>query len=60
MAEYNSSGPGFNLSARIAGNLTLEFTASQARTYRTPLDVFMTPDGAQPDISWIDPAAYTW
>jgi hypothetical protein len=36
------------------------FTASEARTYRTQLDVFMTPDGAQPDIDWIDSAAYTW
>jgi hypothetical protein len=60
MAEYKSSGPGFNLTARIAGNLTIEFTADQARAYRTPKDVFMTPDGSQPDISWIDTDAYTW
>jgi hypothetical protein len=60
MAEFNSSGPGFDLAARIKGNLTVEFTAAQARTYRSPLDVFMTPNGAQPDVSWIDPAAYTW
>ena len=60
MAEYKSSGPGFNLTARIEGNLTIEFTADQARKYRTPKDVFMTPDGSQPDISWIDVDAYTW
>jgi len=60
MAEYKSSGPGFNLTARIAGNVTQEFTADQARLYRTPKDVFMKPDGSQSDISWIDPAAYNW
>lgn len=60
MAEYKSSGPGFNLSARLAGNITQEFTASQARAYRTPKDVFMTPTGAQPNIAWIDPGTYTW
>jgi hypothetical protein len=57
MAEYNSRGPGFNLTARLAGNITIEFTA---RAYRTPKDVFMTRDGSQPDISWIDTDAYTW
>ena len=60
MAEYNDAGPGFNLTGRIAGNLTIELTPDQARNYRTPKDVFMTPDGAQPDISWIDQDAYTW
>jgi hypothetical protein len=58
--EYKSSGHGFNLTARIAGNVTQEFTADQARAYRTPKDVFMKPDGSQSDISWIDPAAYNW
>lgn len=48
------------MTARLAGNVTIEFTADQARAYRTPKDVFMTPDGSQPDISWIDPDAYTW
>jgi pectinesterase len=60
LAEYNSDGPGFNLTGRIAGNVTLELTPDEARVYRTPLDVFMTADGSQPDISWIDPAAYNW
>ncbi len=59
-AEYKSSGPGFNLAARIAGNVTQELTADQARAYRTPKDVFMTPTGEQPNIAWIDPGTYTW
>lgn len=60
MAEYKTSGPGFDIAGRIAGNITIEFTADQARVYRTPKDVFMTPDGSQPDISWIDSDSYTW
>ena len=40
MAEYKSSGPGFDLASRLAGNITQELTASQARAYRTPKDVF--------------------
>ena len=60
MGEYGSSGPGFDLAARLAGNVTMEFDADQARVYRTPKDVFMTPAGAQPDIAWIDPGTYTW
>lgn len=60
MAEYNSTGPGFNLTARIAGNVTIEFTPDEARNYRTPKDVFMTVNGTQPYIGWIDKDAYTW
>ena len=60
MAEYKSEGPGFNLTARLAGNVTVEFTSGQARAFRTPKDVFMTPTGAQPNIAWIDPGTYTW
>lgn len=60
MAEYQSTGPGFNLQGRIAGNTTVEFTAGQARNFRTPNDVFMTEDGVQPNIAWIDSNAYTW
>jgi hypothetical protein len=54
MAEYESYGPGFNLTGRIAGNVTIEFTKKQARAYDTPLDVFMNETGAQPYVGWID------
>lgn len=60
MGEYNSDGPGFNLTARLAGNVSLEFNSDEARAYRTPKDVFMTPTGQQPNIAWIDPGTYTW
>lgn len=60
MAEYKSFGPGFDLAGRIAGNVTLEFTADEARKFRTPKDVFMTENGTQPNYAWIDKDAYTW
>ena len=60
MAEYKSIGPGFDLAGRIAGNVTLEITADEARKFRTPKDVFMTENGTQPNYAWIDKDAYTW
>jgi len=54
MAEYKSSGPGFNLTARLAGNLTKELSAKEVKPYKSPVDVFMTPQGKQPNIAWID------
>ncbi|CAG8949036.1 hypothetical protein HYFRA_00002164 [Hymenoscyphus fraxineus] len=60
MAEYHNSGPGFDLDARIKGNVTIELTADEARKYATPKDVFMDVNGTQPFIDWIDKDAYTW
>ncbi|CAK7201483.1 hypothetical protein SEUCBS139899_004188 [Sporothrix eucalyptigena] len=60
MAEYHSYGPGFNLTARLAGNVTKELSSAQVRPYQTPKDVFMTREGKQPNIDWIDPLAYPW
>jgi pectin methylesterase-like acyl-CoA thioesterase len=54
MAEYKSSGPGFNLTARLAGNLTEELNDKTVKPYKRPVDVFMTPEGKQPSIAWID------
>ncbi|EHK20447.1 carbohydrate esterase family 8 protein [Trichoderma virens Gv29-8] len=60
MAEYEDYGPGFNTSGRLAGNITTLLRVNQARQYRTPRDVFMTPTGSQPNIAWIDAGCYTW
>lgn len=60
MAEYKDYGPGFNASERLAGNITTLLSPKQARQYRTPKDVFMTPTGSQPNIDWIDAGCYTW
>jgi hypothetical protein len=53
MAEYGSSGPGFNLTARLLGNVTQELNATTILPYDSPRDIFMTPTG-QIDITWID------
>jgi pectinesterase len=58
MAEYNDQGPGFNLSARIAANVTKVLNAKEVQPYSSPKLVFMGPDGAQPYISWIDTRYY--
>lgn len=60
MAEYKSQGPGFDLQGRLDGNVTILFDENEARDYRTPKDVFMTPAGVQPNYAWIDSEAYTW
>jgi pectin methylesterase-like acyl-CoA thioesterase len=54
MAEYKSYGPGFNLTARLAGNVTKELDASTVKGYDSPKAVFMTPTGQQPNVAWID------
>ncbi|KAM3072203.1 hypothetical protein ACMFMF_007597 [Clarireedia jacksonii] len=54
MAEYKSYGPGFNLTARLAGNVTKELDAISVKAYESPKSVFMTPTGQQPNVGWID------
>lgn len=54
LGEYQDFGPGFNLTAREAGNVTMELTDNEAATYRWPKDVFLNPDGSTNDLSWID------
>ena len=57
MATYNTYGPGNNVQAQKAGNVTLVFEKQDVKPYFRPLDVFMTPDGLQPNVDWIDPVA---
>lgn len=56
MAEYESYGSGFNLTARLAANITRELNTTTVRPYKSPRDVFMTPTGQQPNVAWIDQA----
>ncbi|KAI9737024.1 MAG: hypothetical protein M1834_000613 [Cirrosporium novae-zelandiae] len=49
MAEYNNTGPGFNLTARLEGNITKELTSAQWEPYSSPEKVFN-----QNGTSWID------
>lgn len=58
MAEYASHGPGWNLTARIAGNITQVLDRSGVLPYSSPEKVFMTPEGVQPNVGWIDGKFY--
>jgi pectin methylesterase-like acyl-CoA thioesterase len=58
MAVYNVYGPGNNVTAQQASNLTKIFTAAEVAPYSSPVKVFMTPQGEQPNVAWIDPLAY--
>ncbi|CAJ2504099.1 Uu.00g114930.m01.CDS01 [Anthostomella pinea] len=54
MAVYDVYGPGYDAAAEAASNVTTVFSGEEIRPYLTPVDVFMTPDGAQPNVAWID------
>lgn len=55
MALYNMRGPGNNEQAQRDGNVTLVWDREQALPYARPLSVFMTAEGEQPNVDWIDP-----
>jgi pectin methylesterase-like acyl-CoA thioesterase len=57
MATYNAFGPGNDVEAQRVGKVTLVFDKEQVKPYYRPVDVFMTPEGEQPNIDWIDPVA---
>ncbi|KAI0147484.1 carbohydrate esterase family 8 protein [Xylariaceae sp. FL1272] len=59
MAVYNVSGPGYDAAAEESSNVTEVFDLQEAEPYLRPVDVFMTPDGTQPNIEWIDSTAKT-
>lgn len=54
MAVYNVYGPGYDAAAEEASNVTIVFDEEEAAPYLLPEDVFMTEDGSQPNIAWID------
>ncbi|KAH7169915.1 pectin lyase fold/virulence factor [Dactylonectria macrodidyma] len=54
MAVYKTKGPGNNATAQAASGVTEIWDAKSARPYFWPVDVFMTPTGAQPNVRWID------
>ncbi|KAH8838709.1 hypothetical protein MCOR07_003859 [Pyricularia oryzae] len=55
MAVYKTFGPGSNPAAVLAGRVTRNLTEEQWKPYSTPTKVFMTPQGVQPNVAWIDP-----
>ncbi|KAI0124691.1 pectinesterase [Xylariales sp. AK1849] len=57
MAVYDVYGPGYDAKAEEASNITIVFDEKEAEPYLQPIDVFMTENGIQPDVAWIDQAA---
>ncbi|KAI0476389.1 pectin methylesterase family protein [Xylariaceae sp. FL0804] len=57
MAVYDVYGPGHDEAAERASNVTMVWGSAEVRPYRTPEDVFMTPEGRRPNVGWIDPEA---
>ncbi|KAI0863544.1 carbohydrate esterase family 8 protein [Xylaria cubensis] len=57
LAVYGVYGPGYDEKAEKASNITAVFTKEEAGPYLRPVDVFMSPQGKQPNIKWIDPSA---
>jgi pectin methylesterase-like acyl-CoA thioesterase len=56
LAVYDVYGPGYDATAEKASNITVVFDKKEAKPYVKPVDVFMTPEGKQPNIKWIDPS----
>jgi len=54
MATYGDHGPGYNVAAERASNVTKVLTDEEVKPYRWPVDVFMTPKGETPNVEWID------
>ncbi|KAJ2995286.1 hypothetical protein NUW58_g1316 [Xylaria curta] len=54
MAVYKVYGPGYDEVAEEASDVTAVLTENAAKPYLRPVDVFMTPEGKQPNIKWID------
>lgn len=61
MAEYKDYGPGFNLTARLAGNVTKILTDAQEEPYSTPAKVFQYfHSTAFGNVGWIDKSEYPY
>ncbi|KAH6986703.1 hypothetical protein EDB80DRAFT_533296, partial [Ilyonectria destructans] len=54
MAVYKTKRPGNNVTAQVASGVTQIWDGKSAHPYLWPVDVFITPAGAQPNVHWID------
>ncbi|KAK6708068.1 hypothetical protein SNK03_008928 [Fusarium graminearum] len=57
MATWNDHGPGYNVTALKDGGITKVLTDKEAKPYKSPKDVFQTPEGKFGYVSWIDKKA---
>ncbi|KAI5309373.1 hypothetical protein KEM55_003376 [Ascosphaera atra] len=61
MAEYKSYGPGYDKEKTAENKITTVFTSEEeVKPYRTPQDVFLTEDGQEAGLDWIDTDFYPW
>ncbi|CAJ2503411.1 Uu.00g108050.m01.CDS01 [Anthostomella pinea] len=54
MAVYDDNGPGYDVEAMKAGNVTIVLDSEVVEPYRSPAGVFITPEGATGNVLWID------
>ena len=54
MAEYGDSGPGFNLTGRLAAGIDKVLNGTQYLPYSSPTEVFQTPEGNFGNLAWLD------
>ncbi|EAW15331.1 uncharacterized protein ACLA_059980 [Aspergillus clavatus NRRL 1] len=50
-------GPGYNQTAQENGNITIVLDRKEVAPFARPIDVFMTPEGRQSSMGWLDPVA---
>jgi hypothetical protein len=59
MGEFENYGPGFDVEARREWNYSVLLDAEEWRGYSSPSKVFLSEDGEQGNIGWID-RRYGW
>lgn len=54
MATWDNYGPGWNVTAERASNVTIVLDDDEVEPYRWPTDVFLTPSGEPNNTWWVD------
>lgn len=54
MATWDNYGPGWNVTAEKASNVTIVLDDDEVEPYRWPADVFLTETGEPENTAWID------
>ncbi|KAM0344121.1 hypothetical protein ACHAPU_007842 [Fusarium lateritium] len=57
MATYKDHGEGYDVEAEKAGGVTKVLTDKETKPYKSPADVFQTPEGKFGHVKWIDKKA---
>lgn len=57
MATWHDHGPGYDVEAEKASGITKVLTDKEVKPYRSPDDVFQTPEGKFGHVGWIDKKA---